>query len=99
MLFVFMITALTVLFNNPKGVYQRQYEALRAHVIDGLSVKEAAERFGFAHKPSIPCADRPVKKARLTRSAPPNPVPNPARATHWTSAGPNAYWRCAKSTA
>lgn len=37
-------------FLNPKTPNQRQYEALRAYVIDGATAKEAASRFGFTTK-------------------------------------------------
>jgi hypothetical protein len=36
-------------FREPSGPVQRQYEALRAVFIDGLSQKEAADRFGYSY--------------------------------------------------
>ena len=36
-------------FREPSGPSQRQYEALRAVFLDGLSQKEAAGRFGYAY--------------------------------------------------
>lgn len=36
-------------FNQPSCPAQRQYEALRAVFIDGLSQKDAALRFGYTH--------------------------------------------------
>jgi hypothetical protein len=36
-------------FREPSGPLQRQYEALRAVFIDGLSQKEAAGRFGYSY--------------------------------------------------
>jgi len=36
-------------FREPSGPLQRQYEALRAVFLGGLSQKEAAERFGYSH--------------------------------------------------
>jgi hypothetical protein len=36
-------------FREPSGPLQRQYEALRAVFLDGLSQKEAAERFGYSY--------------------------------------------------
>jgi hypothetical protein len=36
-------------FREPSGPLQRQYEALRAVFLDGLSQKEAAGRFGYTH--------------------------------------------------
>jgi len=37
-------------FLTPKSPKQRQYEALRAYVVEGVSAQEAAERFGFTQK-------------------------------------------------
>lgn len=36
-------------FREPAGPLQRQYEALRAVFLDGLSQKEAAGRFGYSY--------------------------------------------------
>ena len=36
-------------FREPTGPLQRQYEALRAVFLDGLSQKEAAGRFGYSY--------------------------------------------------
>lgn len=36
-------------FTAPSCPAQRQYEALRAVFVEGLSQKEAAERFGYSH--------------------------------------------------
>jgi len=36
-------------FREPSAPLQRQYEALRAVFIDGLSQKEAAGRFGYSY--------------------------------------------------
>jgi transposase len=35
-------------FLEPKNAYQRQYEALRAYFVEGLSSKDAADRFGYS---------------------------------------------------
>ena len=35
-------------FTTPLSVPQRHYEALRAHFVDGLSVEDAAAKFGLA---------------------------------------------------
>jgi len=37
-------------FLEPATREQRQYEALRAYVLEGVSAQEAAERFGFSQK-------------------------------------------------
>ena len=37
-------------FTQPTQVYHRQYEALRAVIVDGKSQKEAAEAFGFQYR-------------------------------------------------
>lgn len=42
-----MTDDLKAFFLIPKTATQRQYEALRAYVLEGVSAKEAAERFGF----------------------------------------------------
>ena len=42
-----MTDDLKAFFLIPKTASQRQYEALRAYVLEGVSAKEAAERFGF----------------------------------------------------
>jgi hypothetical protein len=39
---------LKAFFLNPQSPKQRQYEALRAHVIDAVTVKNAARLYGFA---------------------------------------------------
>jgi len=36
-------------FQEPSGPWQRQYEALRAVFLEGLSQKEAASRFGSSY--------------------------------------------------
>ena len=36
-------------FREPSGPLQRQYEALRAVFLDGLSQKEAAGHFGYSY--------------------------------------------------
>ena len=36
-------------FREPSSPRQRQYEALRAVFVDGLSQKDAAERFGYSY--------------------------------------------------
>ena len=41
------ITNLTHLFLQPSNSTHRQYEALRAYFVEGLSNKEAARRFGY----------------------------------------------------
>ncbi|MGC1951518.1 MAG: helix-turn-helix domain-containing protein [Gammaproteobacteria bacterium] len=43
-----MTDDLKAFFLIPKTASQRQYEALRAYVLEGVSAKEAAERFGFS---------------------------------------------------
>ncbi len=39
---------LKAFFDAPGSAKQRQYEALRAYVLDGLPAKEVAQRFGFS---------------------------------------------------
>jgi len=41
---------LKAFFLNPKTPKQKQYEAIRAYIIDGLSAKNAAKQFGFTIK-------------------------------------------------
>jgi hypothetical protein len=41
------ITDYASVFLQPQNATHRQYEALRAHFVDGLSSKEVAERFGY----------------------------------------------------
>ena len=36
-------------FQEPSGPLQRQYEALRAVFLDGLSQREVASRFGYSY--------------------------------------------------
>jgi len=36
-------------FREPSGALQRQYEALRAVFLDGLSQKAVADRFGYSY--------------------------------------------------
>jgi hypothetical protein len=40
-------TLCRLFFSEPSCPAQRQYEALRAAFVDGLSQKDAAERFGY----------------------------------------------------
>lgn len=40
-------TALQAFFRQPTHIYHRQFEALRAIVIDGRPQKEVAKQFGF----------------------------------------------------
>ena len=42
-------TAFQRYFTRPTQTYQRQYEAVRAVIIDGRSQKEVAEAFGFEY--------------------------------------------------
>jgi hypothetical protein len=42
-------TLCQLFFNQPACPAQRQYEALRAVFSDGLSQKDAAQRFGYAY--------------------------------------------------
>lgn len=42
-------TLCQLFFNQPTCPAQRQYEALRAVFIDGLSQQEAADRFGYSY--------------------------------------------------
>jgi len=41
------ITDYAAVFLQPQNATHRQYEALRAHFVEGLSSKEVAERFGY----------------------------------------------------
>jgi|OpeIllAssembly_1097287.scaffolds.fasta_scaffold2684510_1 hypothetical protein len=43
-------TALQRYFTQPTQVYHRQYEALRAVLVDGRSQKEVAAAFGFQYR-------------------------------------------------
>lgn len=45
-----MYDDLKAFFLNPNNPKRRQYEALRAYVLDGIPAKEAADRFGFTEK-------------------------------------------------
>ena len=42
-------TAFQWYFTQPTHTYQRQYEAVRAVIMDGRSQKEVAEAFGFEY--------------------------------------------------
>jgi len=42
-------TAIQQYFTRPTQTYHRQYEALRAVVVDGRSQKEVADAFGFRY--------------------------------------------------
>lgn len=42
-------TAVRRYFTQPTHIYHRQYEALRAVIVDGRSQKELAEEFGFEY--------------------------------------------------
>jgi len=43
-------TAIRKFFTQPTQTYHRQYEALRAVIVEGKSQKEVAEAFGFQHR-------------------------------------------------
>lgn len=51
-------------FKNPKTVRQRQYDALRAYYLEGMTQKEAAERFGYTIA-SFQSLVRDFKKERI----------------------------------
>jgi transposase len=72
-------------FQEPSSGRQRQYEALRAVFLEGLSQKEAADRFGYSYDsfrqlvhefrqsfhdgPTPPFSSRPGAAGRPRRSA------------------------------
>ena len=57
---------LKVFFLDPQTPAQRQYEALRAYVMEGLSAQQAAERYGFTENSLYALAhDLRVGKLRL----------------------------------
>lgn len=43
-------TACRQFFEQPLQTYHRQYEALRAIMMEGRSQREAADAFGFSHR-------------------------------------------------
>ena len=42
------MTDLAELFRKPQSRTHLQYEALRAHFLDGMEAREAATRFGYS---------------------------------------------------
>ena len=61
-------------FITPKTPKQRQYEALRAYVLEEVSAKEAAQRFGFTEKSLYSLAhDIRVGKLNIFPKQPPGP--------------------------
>src|SRR5262249_26512733 len=77
-------------FREPSGPLQRQYEALRAVFLDGLSQKEAAGRFGYSYDPfrqlvhqfrhrCAAGAPPPLFPSPRPGRRPPRPPPPPAR--------------------
>jgi len=77
-------------FRQPGCPSQRQYEALRAVFVDGVSQKEAARRFGYSydafrqlvHQFRAACAAGTPPPFSATVAAPPartRPAPSPSR--------------------
>jgi transposase len=64
------------LFLRPATAQQRQYEALRAYLVDGLSAEEVAGRFGYRQTLYSLC--RELRAGRLVFFAPIRPGPKTA---------------------
>ena len=64
-------------FLHPTTARQRQYEALRAYLVDGLSAQEAASRFGYSPQ-SLYSLCRELRAGRLSFFAPSRPGPKSA---------------------
>jgi len=67
-------------FLAPKTPKQRQYEALRAYVIEGISARQAAGRFGFTEK-SLYALAHDLRRAKLDLFPRGTTGPNDRRAT------------------
>src|SRR5919106_4944283 len=61
-------------FCRPLIPAQRQYEALRAYLFEGLSATEAAEKFGYTPA-TLYSLCRDLRRGRLRSSFPKSPVP------------------------
>jgi len=55
-------------FSKPLSVAQKQYEALRMHYYEGVSAKEVAERFGYAHRGFTTIAGNFLKKLKAGKA-------------------------------
>jgi transposase len=64
-------------FGHPQDVNHRRYEALRAYFVDGLTVAQAAERFGYAYW-TMANLVRDFNDGKLAMFAPPA-KPGPAK--------------------
>jgi transposase len=65
------------LFLRPASAPQRQYEALRAYLVDGLSAEEVAGRFGYSRQ-TLYTLCRELRAGRLVFFAPIRPGPKSA---------------------
>jgi transposase len=75
-----MTDDLKAFFLTPQTPKQRQYEALRAYVLEGLSAKEAAERFGFTEA-TVYALAYGLRAGQLELFAPLPPGPKGRRVT------------------
>jgi transposase len=75
-----MTDDLKAFFLTPQTPKQRQYEALRAYVLEGLSAKEAAERFGFTEA-TVYALAHSLRARQLELFAPLPPGPKGRRVT------------------
>jgi transposase len=76
-------------FRQPASPRQRQYEALRSVFVDGLSQKEAADRFGYSYDAFRQLVHEFRQSFRGDQTPPFSSVPNQAdRPTIPASAGP-----------
>jgi transposase len=64
-------------FLQPDTPRQRQYEALRAYLVDGLGAEEVAERFGYSRQ-TLYTLSRELRAGRLAFFAPGRPGPKSA---------------------
>jgi transposase len=64
-------------FLRPATAPQRQYEALRAYLVDGLGAQEVADRFGYTRQ-SLYTLCRELRAGRLAFFAPTRPGPKSA---------------------
>ncbi len=77
-------------FLHPQSVPQRQYEALRAYVVEDLSAAEVAERFGFTPATLYSLA-RDWRARRLPFSPPPSRDPKPPPSGIRRASGSSRY--------
>ncbi len=77
-----MTTDLETFFSHPLSAKHRQYEALRCHALEGLTAKEAGQRFGLSEA-TIHTLAHELRVGKLQFFPPTSTGPKDRRAPHY----------------